>query len=268
MNILLEGNDFTYKGIELVVYTLLTHNKHCNIYICTMDVEVDNKNGVVQVFKSYTIEQQEYLKRLVRYIDSTSNICFIDAKQIYDKYLTPSVNETTPFTPYAALRLAADVLFPNLNEILYLDADTAITGNIEGVYNDYAARDGNYSACVLQDACGFDGEMVSGIILFNLRKIRETGFLKTARKNYCNNLYHYPDQMALRDAGEPLQFPEYFGYCMKLEERSELPLIVHFTNQIAPKIYHCNDKISVFYRTFPWLKYVKDGLELFDSINF
>lgn len=268
MNILLEGNDYTYYGIELVIYTLLTHNKHCNIYIFTMDYELDHQNGTMEVFKSYHPEQRERLKKLVKYLDSTSKICFIDALDVYKKYLIPSVNELTPFTPYAALRLVADILLPNINEVLYLDADVAITGNIEGVYNDYANRDGEYSAYVAQEACNYEGEMVSGVILFNLKKIRETGFLEKARKNYKENVYKYPDQMALRDAGNALQFPDYFGYCMKLTNRTELPLIVHFTNEVSPKIYMCNDCVSIFYRTFPWLQYVKDGLAVFDKINF
>lgn len=268
MNILLEGNDITYNGVELVIYTLLTHNKHCNIYIFTMDIEVDHKNGLMQIFKSYTPEQRDRLKKLVKYLDTTSNITFIDALEVYNKHLIPSVNEFTPFTPYAALRLVADILLPNIDDVLYLDADTAITGNIEGVYNDYKNRDGNYAAYVCQPACGYEGEMISGVIIFNLRKIRETGFLSLARKNYRNKEYKYPDQMALRDAGDPLQLPDDFGYCMNIHERSVLPLVVHFTNDISPKIYCCLDKLAIFYRTFPWLNYVQEGLKRFDTINF
>lgn len=267
MNILLEGNDVTYSGIELVVYTLLTHNSHCNIYVATMDMELNRGNGLIQIFKSYTPEQRERLTKLVKYLDPTSHICFLEVYDIYKKYLIPSVNELTPFTPYAALRLASDIMLPNLDEVLYLDADVAINGNIEGVYNDYAKRDGDYSAFIFQDACGYEGEMISGIILFNLKKIRETGFLERARANYRKNEYEFPDQSALKDAGKPLQFPDYFGCCTKLEERTELPLIVHFTNELAPKIYFVNDKQITFYRKFPWLQYVKDGLKIFDSIQ-
>lgn len=267
MNILLEGNDRTYSGIELVIYTLLTHNTHCNIYVATMDMELDHRNGMIQVFCSYSQEQRERLKKLVQYLDSSSNICFIDALDVYNKYLIPSVNELTPFTPYAALRLAADILLPNLDEVLYLDADVAINGNIEGIYNDYANRDGDYSALVYQDACEYEGEMISGVILFNLKKIRESGFLKRARMFYRENEYKYPDQMALDAAGKPLQFPDYFGCCTKLEERTEIPLVVHFTNEISPKIYFCENKVITFYRRFPWLQYVRDGLKIFDEIK-
>ena len=53
MNVLLCGNDIVYTGMELVVYSLLTHNKNVNIYIFTMDVELDN-NGEVTIYKSLT----------------------------------------------------------------------------------------------------------------------------------------------------------------------------------------------------------------------
>ena len=267
MNILMSTNDTTYPGVELVIYTLLTHNKHCNIYIMTMDVEVKHPEGVISHYIGLHDDQKEKLRKIVKYLDSTSNICFIDAYDTYMEYLTPSPNETSGFTPYATLRLVADILLPEVDHILYLDADVAITGDISGVYYDYVNRRCNYAAWSARDACNGEGEMVSGVMLINLDVCRSNGFFDRARANYKKNLYRYPDQMAIRDAGNPIELPENFGFCNILEECEELPLIIHFTNQISPKIYCCNGKPIVFYRRFPFLKYVKEGLKLLDTIN-
>lgn len=268
MNILMAANDLLYSGIELVTYTLLTHNKDCNIYIFTMDINVDNGDGTGTRYVAITPDQRDRLKKLVKYLDTRSNICFIDCAQAYIDYLTPSPNEGTHFTPFASLRLLADILLPDVDDILYFDADVAITGDISGVYYDHVNRNCNYSAYVLQSACDYVGEMISGVLLLNLRKIRETHFLEHARANFKRNLYKYPDQMALRDAGNPEEFPENFGFCEKLEECTELPLVIHFTNEIAPKIYCCRGMEIIFYRKFPFLRYVRDGLKKFDTINF
>ena len=46
MNILMSANQDVMSGVELVLYTLLTHNKNCRIYIATMDIDVRiNDNG-------------------------------------------------------------------------------------------------------------------------------------------------------------------------------------------------------------------------------
>ena len=268
MNILMAGNDVTYSGIELAIYTLLTHNKHCNIYIFTMNVNVQYPDGMMAVYVGLHDDQKDRLKRLVKYLDSTSNICIMDTRELYDKHLIPSPNETTSFTPYAGLRLIADIALPEVDNLLYLDADVAITGDISGVYNDYVNRRCAYAAWIARDACDYEGEMVSGVMHMNLDICRNINFLEHARENYRKNLYIYPDQMAIRDAGDADELPYNFGYCESLDECTELPLIIHFTNKISPKIYTCIGKEAIFYRKFPFLKYVKDGLKIFNSINF
>ena len=110
MNILMAANDLIYSGVELTIYTLLSHNRNCNIYIFTMDIDVDHGDGTGTHYISLQQFQQKRLKKLVKYLDSRSNICFIDTRDAYDKYLTPSPNEHSGFTPYATLRLLSDIL--------------------------------------------------------------------------------------------------------------------------------------------------------------
>lgn len=266
MNILMSGNDHVYTGMELAIYSALTHNKGINWYIFTMDIEIDMGDGGVMVFCGLNSWQKNKLKKIVSYLDNTSKITFIDMKDMYMEYLAGNINETSPFTPYAALRLLADVALPDTSHVLYLDCDTAVQGDISGIM-DFLRQGKDYYAYVCPDACGYEGEMVSGVMLMDLGRTREDGFLKRARENMHKNLYQYPDQDALRDAGKPGPLPETYSYLYELELCAYEPLILHFTNKLSPKIYGDEGR-TVFYRRYPFLDYVKKGVELIDTINF
>ena len=260
----------TYTGIELAIYTIMKHNKNVNFYILTMDIEIDNKDLCeITVYHGLQEAQKKKLRTIVNYFDKNSHITFIDAKPYYEKYLAGGPNQFSSFTPYATLRLAADLILPHVHHVLYLDCDVAITGDISGVYNDYINKDRNYAAWIAEDACEGKGEMVSGVMIMNLDKMRETGFLVSARKNYLNNHYIYPDQDAMRDAGSPIPLPHNYGYCEDLSECFTLPLIIHFTNKISPKIYEDRpNNRNIFFKKYPFLKYADEGIHLLDTINF
>lgn len=270
MNVVLAANDQVCDGVELVLYSLLTHNKGVNIFIFTMSyLEVEHDNGLVIIYRGINETQGNKIKKLVKYLDSTSNIQIIDVLPEYMENLRGSVNERSSFTPFAALRLLADLVLPNMVEhFLYFDCDIAVTGDISYIYDDYAHRNINYSASFCEDACDGLGEMVSGVMILNLKKNRETGFLERARHNYMTNVYNYPDQCALRDADTADRLPANFGYCYPLENANEMPLVLHFTNQLSPKVYERDHGREYFYKRYPFLKYVKEGLELMDRINF
>lgn len=268
MNILLCGNAGVFDGMELVIYTTLQHNKGVHFYVFTMDVEVQHPDGRIEGYIGLDDYLKGKLRKIVKYLDRSSTIKFIDVKELYEKHLKNSVNETTGFTPYTALRLIADIALPNVNETFYFDCDVAVTGDLHTVYNELRWLDCNYCASYVHDACDGNGEMVAGVLLLNLRKCRETGFLKAARRNYCQFIYNYPDQCALRDADTAYPMPEEMGWCYDLSKRSKLPLVIHFTNEITPKIYDRSKGKEYFYRRFPFLKYVYDGVKLIDTINF
>ena len=114
-----------------------------------------------------------------------------------------------------------------------------------------------------------EGEMVSGVMFLNLDTIRRNGFLDRARDNYMKNFYMYPDQMALRDSGAIAHLNNAYGYLWDYQKRNVNPIIVHFTNDLEPKIYDARgqENEQYFYRRFPEFAYVRTGLRLIDQIN-
>lgn len=270
MNILLASNSDAYRGVELVVYSLLTHNKNVNIYIFTMDIFLHYADGSERHFYPLTEWETNKLKKIVAYLDPSSNICFIDVTNEYLSILSGSVNEGCAFTPYASLRLLADIVLPDVDHVLYLDCDTAIQADISSMYNDCVFGDKDCYASYAYDACGGYGEMVSGIFFMKLNVFRKKRYLEQARDLYMHCKYKYPDQMALRDTIKDIgRLPETYGYLQDLASCGYTPAILHFTNKLAPKVYakEYPDIRTYFYNKYPQLKYVKDGCELLDTIN-
>ena len=267
MNLLMCGNERVYTGIELAVYSTLTHNKGIHWHIFTMDIEIEDSKGGMIKFEGLNDWHKNKLRKIVKYLDPTSRIAFHDAEEMYKKYFWKNPNELSWLTPYAPLRLLADIMLPQLDHILYLDCDTAVQGDISSMYWGYLQKGYNYYACVCNDACDYEGEMVSGVMLMDLAKMRETKFLEIARKNIQTHVYKWYDQDAIRDAGKPYPLPETYGYLYELEKCSYTPVILHFTNRLTPKIYGQEGR-TYFYRRFPFLDYVRKGVELIDTINF
>ena len=140
MNIVMSANDYVYCGVELVIYSTLTHNKNINWYIFTMNVAIRDDAGNYKAYKGLNDRQQEKLRKIVKYLDKNSNITFIDCAPFYQKHLEGSVNEQSDFTPYATLRLIMDKALPYVNETLYFDCDVGVMGNFESMYRDCAQQ--------------------------------------------------------------------------------------------------------------------------------
>ena len=271
MNILYAANNEVIHGLELSIWTLLKYNKNVNIYIGTMNIAIyDRHVDAMRQYLSLDGTQRDWLKKIVSYLDPESNICFIDCEEYYHTLLEGGVNEDSNFTPFAAIRLMADEMLPDIDDILYLDCDTAIQGNIEAMYHDYIYNNSNcYAISCAYDAFDGLGEDVSGVFLMNLRKMRETNFLSNARELYKTIEYRYPDQMAIRDTGKGTRLPATYGYMDELEKCPYDPIILHFTNNLAPKIYNkfIPNIEEYFFKRYPQFKYVKDGLNLLSKID-
>ena len=268
MNIVLCGDTRVYPGMELVIYSTLLHNKHINWYIFTMDIEVCD-GGQITIYEGLTPTQRIKLERIVNYLDKSSNIAFLDSYQYYKDFLAGGPNDYTPFTPYAALRLILDKALPEVDDLLYLDCDTAVLGDISAMYYDCKSQTNeNYFAVQGQARYSPMVDAISGVMFMNLKRMRDTGFLDTARTLFKNHLYEFPDQQAMQGAGSYKPLPDIYGYMWDLDAFEHDPKIIHFTNELELKIYSVEKSVPYFYKKYPLLQHIEKGLKLMDTINF
>lgn len=238
--IVLAGDSSVYRGIELL----------------------PEPDGRIRTYVGIGHEQIEFLQYLVRFMSPNAELIAHDCKQVYEDHLKDAINWDTGFSPYAAFRLCLDMVLPQeIYHCLYLDADVIVQDRLGLMYQYYIDKeDFDYAAYTLPQACDGFGELISGVVFFNLGHIRWSGFLNRARMNYRRKQYPYPDQGALADAGTAPPMLETFNYMEGIKDAHYKPAIVHFTNREHSKIY--SGTPGDFYRYYPEYLYLKDGIDL------
>lgn len=264
LHIVIAGDRGVLPGLEALVYSTMRHNRDVVWHLLTMDIQVDHADGTGTGYYGISEEEAGWLRKIVTFMDHRSAFIRHDIRELYDRYLAQSVNRETGFTPYTALRLLLDKVL-DTDRCLYLDADIIVQGDLRPPYEQWGHADYDYAAYTIPDACDGYGEMVAAVLVFNLDRIRYSGFLERARRYYNRNLYRYPDQMALRDAGDPAPLEETYNYMRDHKLADGKPVVLHFSNCNRYKLYTVPP--GEFYRYYPEHKYIKDGLDVIRSVH-
>lgn len=198
MNLLYCGDENMQDGILLSLMSILKEvNEPLHVYILTMAFYNETK-----VFHPIQPEAVKHLNQLVKEHHTKSSVQLIRVDDLFNQ-CPPTANMHNHFTPFATLRLYAD-LVPEIPDcILYLDADVICCKDFTSFY--YQELDEFELAAVLdyygrwffhQNYLKFD-YFNSGILLLNMAKIRQTQLFKRARLRCQKHQMLMPDQSAL-----------------------------------------------------------------------
>ena len=194
MNILLCGNEKVFDGAlsELISITNKT-KEDVKCYIFTMDL-----SRIKPEYTSIKDEQIEFLNKVVKSKNSRNSVEKVDVTEIYEKEFGYCKNENAYCTPYTLLRLLADLIPGIPDKILYLDIDMMAGDDISKLYNiditdyEYAAVKEKYGSVFI-----WPDYINAGMLLLNMKKIKETGLLKKARELIKNKKLLFADQSAI-----------------------------------------------------------------------
>ena len=194
INILLCGNQKVFDGAltELISITNKTQEA-VNCYIFTMDL-----TRVKEDYIAIQDEQIEFLNKVVKSKNEKNQVIKIDVTDLYEKEFGNCKNENAYCTPYTLLRLLAD-LMPNIpDKLLYLDIDMMARGDIAELYNidiskyEYAAVREKYGSKIIAT-----DYINAGMLLLNMKKIKETKLLEKARQKIREKKMIFADQDAI-----------------------------------------------------------------------
>lgn len=226
INILFGGN---YKVFDGILLCLMSTIKHCadplNVYILTADVSCLNKD-----FMPLTEKQIKVLDFVVKEKNPLSKITLIKFGKSFNNWILSSENMNNAYTPFAFLRLFADTVdLPD--KIIYLDTDVMLNGNIKDLMNMDIS---NFELGVVLDRYGKffikPNYFNSGILLMNMKKIKETHLLEKVRDYCVNKKMGFPDQSALNKfCKNKLYLPRKFNEQGKLKKDT---IIHHFSKKI------------------------------------
>lgn len=224
MNLMFCGNDKVYDGMLMSLISITNHtNDILNIYIITADLQDIN-----QEYKPITEKHKNSLEKLIKDKNPNSNIKIIDISNLFREEMMEGKNLKTHYTPYIFLRLYADKIAELPDKILYLDTDIICYKDLNELYSTDIS---NFEYAASIDYFGrwfIDYKYInSGVLLMNLKLLKERQTLSKCRKMCIEKRMLLPDQTALnRCTKSKMYLPRKFN---EQKERREDTVLRHFS---------------------------------------
>ena len=228
INLLLCGNYKVFDGAltELISITNKT-KEDVTCYIFTMDV-----SRIKPEYTPITDFHIEFLNKVVKSKNPNNNVIKIDVTSLYEKEFGKCKNETAYCTPYTLLRLLADLVENIPDKLLYLDIDMMVAKDISNLYNigisnyEYAAVREKYGSKIIRP-----DYVNAGMLLLNMKKIKETKLLEKARNLIKTRKLLFADQDAIYwSTTKKLLLPRIYNEQSKFNKKDTV--ICHFCKRL------------------------------------
>lgn len=233
INLLLCGNKKVFDGALTELISITNKTKEpITCYIFTMDV-----SRIKQDYTCIEDKQIEFLNEVIKSKNKENKVLKLDVTKLYEKEFGNCKNETAYCTPYTLLRLLAD-LVPNIpDKLLYLDIDMMAGDDISELYNidvseyEYAAVREKYGRWLIRP-----DYINAGMLLLNMKKIKETGLLEKARNLIRTKKMLFADQDAIfRSTTKKLLLPGKFNEQSRFNKKGTV--ICHFCKRLMFRPY-------------------------------
>ena len=187
INLLFCGNDKVFDGLMI---SLLSASKNTTdslqAYVLTMDL-----SDIDQKYQPLTEKHRKYLEDIIKEKNKKSCVTLIDITNLYKSSMLNSKNLKNHFTPYAQLRLFADMI-PELPEkLIYLDTDTIVNGDLNELFSVDIT---DYEIACVDDLYNWLNPyrwkvkhyFNSGVLLMNMKNIKSSNLFKNSRDLVAN----------------------------------------------------------------------------------
>ena len=211
VDILFCGNIGVFDGMLTTALSLVkrTASKEPFLFhLFTMDVSHLKDN-----YLPITQEQADFLEKTVKSYNPENRVRLVDVTDLYMKYFSGCPNEGAYCSPYTLIRLLADLADGMPDKFLYLDADVLFARDARLLFNldlgtaEYAAARDHYGRFLIRP-----DYVNAGVLLFNLKRARQTGLFRKARALLRQKKLVFADQSALiRATTERLVLPRRFN---------------------------------------------------------
>ncbi len=254
ISILMCGNRGVFDGMLLTTLSIVKHcDRAINLYIGTMSLtDIDER------FVAVSDDEVAVLDAVLKEKNADSFAKRLDLEDNFRRELINSKNMKTGYTPYAMIRLFADEIPELPDKLIYLDTDVLLSGDI-GEYFDIDIE--NYDLAGTRDHYGrvfiYPNYLNSGVMLWNLKAIREKGIFRRATELCRDKKMLLMDQSAINKyAKRKLILPPRFNEQHKNHKDT---LIRHFSMRIRWFPYFKTEKIK------PWnFDLIHEKLKLYE----
>lgn len=198
INTLFCGNYKVFDGILSCIISILKRTETTepfHFFLFTMDV-----HHLREDYTPITDKQVDFLQNVVKSYNKENIVTKIDVTDLYNREFANSPNEQCYCSPYTLIRLFADLVPEIPEKVLYLDADLLFNKDITKLYNldiekyEYAAAPDHYGKLILFWQRKF---INAGVILFNMKKCKETGLFEKSRNEIRMHKLTFADESAI-----------------------------------------------------------------------
>ena len=241
INVLFSGNEKVFDGVLTCVLSILkrTDTKEpFRFYVYTMDA-----TRVMPEYTPISDPMIEFLDGIVKEYNDENSMVKVDVTELYEKEFAYCPNEQAYCSPYTLLRLFADIVPDMPDKLLYLDVDILFNRDIRLLYDiditeyEYAAARDHYGKYLLNP-----NYINAGVLLFNMKKIRETGLLEKSRKLIKEKKLVFADQSAVyRSTTKKKMLPQRFNDQKFLHKHT---VVRHFSKRLFYLPYPHTDNIK------------------------
>ena len=241
VNILFCGNGYVFDGMLTCALSIMKRSaskEPYTFYVYTMDVS--------HIKPAYTPIDDgiiEYFDSVIKSYNPENRVIKIDVTDIYKKEFAGCPNEGAYCSPYTLIRLFADMVDGMPDKILYLDADIMFNRDVHLLYDidvtdyEYAAARDHYGKYMISP-----NYVNAGVLLFNLRKMKETGLLAKARELIKTKKLVFADQSAIiRSTTKKKMLPQRFNDQKFLHKHT---VVRHFSKRLFWLPYPHTDNIK------------------------
>lgn len=241
MNLLFCGNSKVFDGVLTCLLSIVkrtTENVRLNVFLFTMDV-----SRIKADYVPITDAEVDFLQNILRKYNLKSTVKKVDVTQLYEENFAGSPNEGAYCSPYTLIRLFADLVPKMPDKILYLDADVMFNRDARLLYDidvtdyEYAAANDHYGKYLIRH-----DYINAGVLLLNMKKIRQTGLFEKARKLICTKKLVFADQSAIiRSTTRKKLLPQKFNDQKFLHKHT---VVRHFSKRLFWLPYPHTDNIK------------------------
>ena len=266
INILFSGNKGVFDGVLTCMLSILkrtTTTEPFHFYIYTMDV-----SHLKPEYLPISREACDFLQQVAKEYNTENVVERVDVTKLYEREFSGCPNEQCYCSPYTLLRLFADLLDNTPDNLLYLDIDVMFNKDITLLYHqdvtdyEYAAARDHYGKYLLNP-----NYINAGVLLFNMKRMKETGLLEKARELIKTKKLLFADQDAIYlSTTAKKMLPQKFNDQKFLHKKSTV--VRHFSKRLFYLPYPHTDnikqwRVSDIHRIFHYYSFDE---ELFEYI--
>ena len=230
INLLFSGNSGVFDGVltcMLSIFKRTATDEPFRIFVYTMDV-----SRIKPEYTPISDAQIAFLDEIAKTYNAENEILKVDVTDLYEKEFGGCPNEGAYCSPYTLLRLFADEIEGMPDKLLYLDVDILFNRDICLLYDidvedyEYAAARDHYGKYLINP-----NYVNAGVLLFNMKKIRETGLLAKARELIKTKKLVFADQSAvIRSTTRKRMLPQRFNDQKFLHKHT---VVRHFSKRLS-----------------------------------